>query len=156
MIPFNQDFKDLLSSLLAADVRFLLVGAYALAFHGHPRATKDMDLWVEPTRDNAARVLRALTAFGAPIRDVTTDDLADPRTVFQIGVPPRRVDLLCSVEPVLFDQAWAAREILRLDDIDVPVIGLKALLANKEASDRLQDRADAEVIRDLLKKSTKA
>jgi hypothetical protein len=155
MIPFNPDFKDLLSSLLAADVRFLLVGSYALAFHGHPRATKDIDVWVEPTHENAARVLRALEAFGAPIQNVTADDFADPQTVFQIGVPPRRVDLLCSIEPVAFDQAWAARETLHLDDLDVPVIGLRGLLANKEASDRLQDRADAEVIRGLLTRSRK-
>ncbi len=152
MIPFNPDFRDLLSSLLAADVRFLLVGSYALAFHGHPRATKDMDVWVEPTQENAVRVLQALAAFGAPIQQLTADDFADPQTVFQIGVPPRRVDLLCSVEPVDFDIAWAGREVLRLDDLEVPVIGLRALLANKGASTRLQDQADAEVIRALLGK----
>jgi hypothetical protein len=155
MIPFNPDFKDLLSSLLAADVRFLLVGSYALAFYGHPRATKDMDVWIEPTRENAERIMHALAAFGAPTQSVTADDFADPQTVFQIGVPPRRADLLCSVEPVAFDQAWATREVLHLEDLDVPVIGLKALLANKEASARLQDQADAEVIRDLLKRSRK-
>jgi len=150
MIPFNPDFKDLLSSLLAADVRFLLVGSYALAFHGHPRATKDMDVWVEPTPENAVKVIRALAAFGAPTESVSAEDFADSQTVFQIGVPPRRVDLLCSIEPVAFDEAWAARETLHLDDLDVPVISAQALLANKEASDRLQDQADAEVIRGLL------
>jgi Nucleotidyl transferase AbiEii toxin, Type IV TA system len=155
MIPFNPDFKDLLSCLLAAEVRFLLVGGYALAFHGHPRATKDMDVWVEPTRENAERVLRALGVFGAPTHDVTADDFADPRTVFQIGVPPRRVDVVCSIEGVAFDEAWSDREDLHLDEIEVPVIGLEAMLANKQATGRAQDIADAEVIRDLLKKSTK-
>jgi hypothetical protein len=105
MIPFNRGFKDLLSSLLAAEVRFLLVGSYALAFHGHPRATKNMDAWLEPNRENAVRVMHALAAFGAPIHIVTPDNFADPRTVFQIGVPLRRIDLLCSIEPVAFDEA---------------------------------------------------
>jgi hypothetical protein len=114
-----------------------------------------MDVWVQPTPDNADRVLRALAAFGVPTQDVTADDFADPRTVFQIGVPPRRVDVVCSIEGVAFDAAWGDREILRLDEVDVPVIGLEALLANKEATGRLQDQADAEVIRDVLKKSTK-
>jgi hypothetical protein len=152
MIPFNADFKDLLSCLLAADVRFLLVGGYALAFHGHLRATKYMDVWVQPTPDNADRVLRALATFGAPTQGLTAEDLADPRTVFQIGVPPRRVDVVCSIEGVAFDAAWSDREILRIDEVDVPVIGLEALLANKEATGRLQDQADAEVIHALLKR----
>lgn len=150
MIPFNPGFKDLLSSLLAAEVRFLLVGSYALAFHGHPRATKDMDVWVEPTRENAVKVMRALAAFGALTEKVTVEDFTDSQTVFQIAVPPRRVDLLCSIEPVAFDEAWAGRETLHLNDLDVPVISAQALLANKEASDRLQDQADAEALRALL------
>jgi hypothetical protein len=116
MIPLNPDFKELLSCLLAADARFLLVGGYALAFHGHPCATKDMDVWVEPTPDNAARVLHALEAFGAPTRDVTAEDLANRNTVFQIGVPPRRVDLVCSIDGVDFATAWADRETRHLVD----------------------------------------
>lgn len=152
MIPFNPDFKDLLSCLLAAEARFLLVGGYALAFHGHPRATKDMDVWVEPIRANAKLVMRALGAFGAPSYQVTVDDLADPSTVVQIGVPPRRIDLVCSVDGIDFEASWAGRETLRLDELEVPVIGLEAMLANKESTGRLQDRADAEVIRGLLAK----
>jgi hypothetical protein len=155
MIPFNPDLKELLSCLLAADARFLLVGGYALAFHGHPRATKNMDLWVEPTPENAARVLRALLAFGAPTEDVTVEDLADPRTVVEIGVPPRRADLVCSIAGVAFDEAWGSRENLHLDEVEVPVIGLQSLLSNKWSTGRLQDLADAEVIRALLKKRSR-
>ena len=150
MIPFNPDFRDLLSSLCVAEARFLLGGGYALAFHGHPRATKDLDVWVDPTPDNAPRVLRALAAFGAPIRNLGVDDLTDPRSVFQIGVPPRRVDIVTSIEGVRFEDAWSSRATLRLDDLDVPVISLEAMLANKEATGRLQDQADSEVIRALL------
>jgi hypothetical protein len=154
MIPLNPDFKDLLSCLLAGDARFLLVGGYALAFHGYPRATKGMDVWVEPTSDNAGRVLRALGAFGAPTRDLTVANFADRHSVFQIGVPPRRVDLVCSIDGVDFAAAWADRETLHLDELNVPVIGLRAMLANKESTGPLQDLADAEVIRALLKKRT--
>ncbi len=152
MIPLNQDFEDLLSCLLAADVRFLLVGGYALAFHGHPRATKDMDVWVNPAADNAQRVLRALAAFGATTSDLTPAAFSEPRTVFQIGVPPRRVDLVCSIDGVDFADAWAGRETLHLDELEVPVIGLQAMLANKRSTGRLQDQADAEVIRALIAK----
>lgn len=150
MIPFNQDFKDLLSSLLAADVRFLLVGGYALAFHGHPRGTKDMDVFVEPTPENASRVMQALHAFGAPTQQVSANDFADPHTVFQIGVPPRRIDLVCSIDGVSFEQAWPSRQVMQLGDMAVPVIGLQAMLTNKESTGRLGDQADAEIIRRLL------
>jgi len=82
MIPFNEDFKDLLSSFLAADVRFLIVGAYAVAFHGHARATKDLDAWVDAHEKNASLVLRALAEFGAPVTALSVRDLVDPATVF--------------------------------------------------------------------------
>ena len=155
MIPFNQDFRDLLSCLLAADVRFLLVGGYALAFHGHPRGTKDMDVFVEPTPENANRVMHALQAFGAPTQHVTVNDFADPHTVFQIGVPPRRIDLVCSIDGVTFDQAWPSRQVMELDDMEVPVIGLQAMLTNKESTGRLNDQADAEIIRGLIAKQSR-
>jgi hypothetical protein len=131
------------------------VGGYALAFPGHPRTSKGMNVWVEPTRENAGRVLRALAAFGAPTQGLTAGDFADPRTVFRIGVPPRRVDVVCSIEGVALDKAWGNHENLRLDELDVPVIGLEAMLANKQATGRAQDIADAEVIRALLNKSRK-
>ncbi len=149
MIPFNPDFKDLLSSLLAADARFLLVGAYAVSFHGRPRATEDLDVWVEPTGSNAERVWRALADFGAPLSDVAPEYFTDPKNVLQLGVTDHHIDILCGLEAVVFGPAWEARETLHLDELDVPVIGLDHLIRNKLATGRLQDAADVEALRKL-------
>jgi len=102
----NQDFVDLLRAFIGADVRFLVVGAYALAHHGRPRATGDLDVWVEATPDNAPRVLRGLAAFGAPLQDVSESDFARPGAVFQIGVDPGRIDILTELTGLQFADAW--------------------------------------------------
>jgi len=103
----NQDFRDLLAEFNARQVEFLLVGAHALAAHGHIRATQDLDIWVRPTQDNAKRVIEALRAFGAPLHDLTPKDLATPGLIFQIGVEPIRIDVLTAIDGVQFDEAWA-------------------------------------------------
>ena len=100
----NRDFAEMLSALSAAGAEFLIVGAHALAAHGTPRATGDIDIWVKATADNAARVLQALQAFGAPRGDLTADDLIQPDTVFQIGVVPSRVDILSGISGVRFEE----------------------------------------------------
>jgi hypothetical protein len=105
----NPDFSDLLSALSAEGAEFLVVGAHSVMFHAAPRFTKDLDVWVRPSLDNAGRVLRALRAFGAPIADLTVGDLAVPGTIFQIGVAPNRIDVITSIEAVDFDGAWARR-----------------------------------------------
>lgn len=139
----NEDFLDLLSALCAADARFLVVGAYAVGVHGRPRATKDLDVWIEPSRENAARVMRALRQFGAPLMDLTEDDLATPGVGFMMGLPPRRIDLLTQVSGVEFADAWARRiEVTFGEGLRCPVISLEDLVANKRAADRPQDRAD--------------
>ena len=96
----NPDFRDMLSSLSEEEVEFLLVGAYAMAVHGLPRATGDLDVWVRPTPDNARRIVKAIERFGAPLHDLTEADLVKPGTVFQIGVPPRRIDLMTAIDGV--------------------------------------------------------
>src|ERR1051326_4494438 len=96
----NRDFRDLLAEFNAQGVEYLIVGAYALAAHGHVRATKDLDVWVRPDAENAKRVLRALKEFGAPLHDLTDADLANPGTVFQIGVPPLRIDVITMIDGV--------------------------------------------------------
>ena len=100
------DFVDLLRAFSAADVRFLVVGAYALAVHGRPRATGDLDVWVDATPGNAARVMRALAAFGAPMDAIAEDDLATPAITYQIGVAPRRIDVLTDLTGLTFDEVW--------------------------------------------------
>lgn len=130
----------------AADARFLVVGAYAAALHSRPRATGDLALWVEPTLEKAARVVRALKAFGAPLQDVTEADLATQGMVYQIGVPPRRIDLLTSLTGLEFSETWAARVTGRIGDVECPFIGREHLIRNKRALGRPRDLADLELI----------
>jgi hypothetical protein len=140
----NPDFVALLSELLAAEVRFMIVGAYALALHARPRATGDLDVWVEPTPENAARVLRALAAFGAPLSQVTLNDLVQTDTVFQIGVEPRRIDLLTSLSGLDFASAWPRRRMSRVEALDCPFLGREDLILNKRTVGRPRDLADLE------------
>jgi len=131
-----------LFALCAAGVEFLIVGAHALAAHGIPRATGDLDVWVRATPENAERVLAALRAFGAPLFDLARDDLTRPDTIFQIGVIPCRVDILTSISGVEFDAAWPGRLQLDIEGLTVPCIGRSELLANKRAAGRPKDLAD--------------
>lgn len=140
----NPDFVDLLRAFDAAEVRFLIVGAYALAHHGRPRATGDLDVWVDPTPENAARVIRALTAFGAPLQDVSQEDLARPGVVFQMGVAPGRIDILTELTGIHFDDAWTARERGAFGDIEVDFIGRDAFIRNKRETGRAKDLGDIE------------
>jgi hypothetical protein len=137
----NPDFRDMLSAFSAENVEYLIVGAYALAAHGVPRATGDLDFWIRPTRGNADRVLRALRAFGAPL-ELSHNDLQTPEMVFQIGIQPSRIDILTSIDGVEFNEAWARRTTTTIDGIDVHLLGVDDLLANKRATARPQDLAD--------------
>lgn len=138
----NPDFHDMLSALCAEGVEFLLVGAFALAAHGLPRAMGAMDLWIRRSDDNAARVWRALHRFGSPTLDLTLDDLTAPDVVSQIGIAPRRIDVLTSIDGVTFDEAWPDRLVVELEGLSVPVIGHRHLIQNKRASGRPKDMAD--------------
>jgi hypothetical protein len=140
----NPDFVDLLRAFIAADVRFLVVGAYALAHHGRPRATGDLDVWVEPTPVNAPRVVKALATFGAPLADVTESDFSMPGVVFQIGVPPGRIDILTELTGLAFDEAWPGRDAGLFGDLTVDFIGRDAFIRNKRATGRAKDLGDIE------------
>ena len=140
----NRDFVDLLHAFAGADVRFLIVGAYALAHHGRPRATGDLDVWVDPTPVNAPRVIEALAVFGAPLQEVAEHDFAGPGIVFQIGVPPGRIDILTDLTGLTFDDAWGTREAGRFGDLIVPYIGRDAFVRNKRATGRPKDLGDIE------------
>lgn len=143
-IDLAKDFRDLLRAFVDHEVRFLVVGAYALAVHGRPRATGDLDVWVEPSATNADRVLAALREFGAPLHDLTRDDLARPGVVFQIGLPPLRIDILTQISGVEFSQAWPRRSEADFEGVGVAVIGRDDFLTNKRASGRPQDLVDVE------------
>ena len=138
----NRDFKEMLSCLNDATVEFIIVGAYALAAHGFPRATGDLDIWVRNSPDNARKVIRALQNFGAPTATLTEQDLTAPDIIFQIGVEPCRIDLLTSIDGVAFDDAWRNRIIITIDDVEANVLGKGELLQNKLAVGRDKDQGD--------------
>jgi hypothetical protein len=140
----NPDFVDLLRAFIAADVRFMIVGAYALALHGRPRATGDLDVWIDATADNAARVMRALSAFGAPLLDVSVDDFSRPGVTYQIGVAPGRIDILTELTGLSFAEAWPGRLRRPFGDVDVDFIGRDAFIRNKRATGRAKDLGDIE------------
>jgi hypothetical protein len=140
----NRDFVEMLDALSAANAEFLVVGAHALAVHGHPRATGDLDLWVRASVENAERVWTALVAFGAPLDELRRGDLATPGIVFQIGIAPNRIDILTSISGVSFEEAWPARLNAEVAGRTIPVLGRDHLLANKRATARLRDLADVE------------
>ena len=142
----NRDFAEMLSALSAAGAKFLIVGAHALAAHGAPRATGDLDIWIQATKDNAVRVLAALRTFGAPLFDLTESDLCAPDTVFQIGLPPSRIDILTGISGVVFDDAWDRRMDVEVGDLRVATIGRSDFIANKKASGRPKDLLDLELL----------
>jgi hypothetical protein len=140
----NQDFVDLLQAFVAHDVRFLIVGAYALALHGRPRATGDLDIWVDATPENAPRIMRALSAFGAPLDDIAEADLSRPGVVFQLGVVPGRVDILTELTGLTFEEAWPGRVHHAFGPVAVDFIGLDSFIRNKRATGRARDLGDIE------------
>jgi hypothetical protein len=140
----NDDFLDMLRALVEARAEFVVVGAHALAVHGVPRATGDLDILVKPSAENAPRVMSALRAFGAPIEahGIVTEDFTVEGTVYQIGLPPRRIDLMTAISGVDFDTVWASRVGLELDGLPLSFIGRDALVVNKRAAGRPKDLAD--------------
>jgi hypothetical protein len=138
----NRDFVEMLAALSDAEADYLVVGAHALAAHGIPRATGDLDIWIRASPDNARRVWSALERFGAPLDELKPDDLSSPDVVFQIGVSPNRIDLLTSITAVSFEEAWPNRIHVRIGDRDVPTIGKEDFLRNKRSVGRPRDMAD--------------
>lgn len=142
----NPDYRDILSAFADEGVEYLVVGAYALAVHGLPRATGDIDLWVRPSSENARCVWSALALFGAPLKGLTSEDLTRPGIVFQVGVAPARIDILTSLDGVEFEDAWTARTESVVEGIRLPVIGRRHLILNKKATARPQDLADVAML----------
>jgi hypothetical protein len=140
----NPDFKELLLAFNAHNVEYLIVGAHALAAHGHVRATKDLDLWVRPETLNAQRVIKALLAFGAPLNDLTAADLSKKETIFQIGLPPVRIDIITNIDGVEFEEAWPDRLETLFGGVPAFVLSRHHLIMNKKTAGRLQDLADVQ------------
>lgn len=146
-MPLSKDLREFLELLNSDGVDYLIVGAFAVAYYGHPRYTGDLDILVRPGVDNAERVLRTLDAFGFGGLGIEGKDLESAGTVIQLGIAPNRIDLLTAISGIDFAEAWKTRELSEMDGVPVPFIGLDALIRNKEAAGRAKDRGDAEELR---------
>ena len=138
------DFREFAACLNAREVRYLIVGGYAVAFHGHPRYTKDLDVWIDRTPKNVELLLQGLDDFGFGSLGLTAEDFLEPDHVIQLGYPPLRIDLLTSLVGVTFSECYGDRVGLDIEGVALPFIGLACLRANKRASGRHQDLADLE------------
>jgi len=141
---FNQDYNDLLRLLSARNVNYVIVGAYAMAAHGFVRATGDIDIFVQPTPENSEAVFASLVDFGAPLSAVTAEDFRTPGTVYQIGVPPNRIDILTDIDGLTFEEAGSFD--VEIDGLAVPFLDLESLKRNKAATGRTKDKLDLELL----------
>ena len=145
----NKDYKDMLSALEAEGVEFILIGAYAMAAHGYPRATLDIDLWVLPSVENAKKIVRALHRFGAPTDNINENDFVQDDVVFQIGVAPRRIDILTSTTGLNYQDAAQRAATVVIDGVQVKILSIPDLILNKEKTGRLKDKSDVEELKKL-------
>jgi hypothetical protein len=148
----NEDYKDMLRTLCDEKAKFILVGAYAMAAHGYPRATMDIDIWVMPSIENVDAVLRALNRFGAPIKSLSREDLLKEGTIFQIGVAPRRIDIITTLSGLQFEETYQKSIPLNIEGIEVRIPSIEDMIRNKKASGRTKDLADVEAL-EALKQS---
>ena len=146
-MPASSHFKELLQSFNEHQVRYLIVGAYAVMKYTEPRYTKDLDIWVEPTKDNAQKVFTALSEFGAPLNEVTPEDFTKTDLIFQIGLAPHRIDVLMAVKGLEFAKAWERRVEASFEDVTMNLVCKEDLLTSKEAAGRPQDLIDAASLR---------
>lgn len=140
----NQDFREFIQSLNDNQVHYLVIGGYAVAFYGHPRYTKDIEIWIAINSDNAAKMVKALEQFGFGSLDLKIEDFLDPGQIIQLGYPPSRIDLLTTLKGVEFDECYASRVESEIDGTKVTFIDLENLKRNKKATGRYQDLADVE------------
>lgn len=145
----NQDYKEMLSLFLEEKVEFFLVGAYAMAAHGFPRATGDIDLFVNLTASNSQKVYNSLAKFGAPVSSISPNDFSKPETIFQIGLPPRRIDIINSIDGVSFQECAEDCIEVEVEGLKLPVISKSKLIQNKKSTGRLKDAADVEALTNM-------
>ena len=143
----NEDYRDMLQILLENKVKFLVVGAYSMAVYGYPRATGDIDIWVEASKDNSEKVYHSLVEFGALVSDLTPDTFSEEDVIFQIGVAPRRIDVITSINGVDFVDAFPNRKEVLIDSLNIPFISKEDLIKNKESTGREKDLLDVKILR---------
>lgn len=146
-MDLNKDFEELLHLLNSVHAKYLVVGAYAVIFYTEPRYTKDIDLWVEPTAENAEKIFNALKKFGAPIKNLTIDDLTNPNMIYQIGIEPNRIDILMGIGKMTFEHAWKNKRSSFYGNEKISMIALDDLVAAKKFAGRAKDKLDLEVLR---------
>ncbi|NLD36327.1 MAG: hypothetical protein GX654_05590 [Desulfatiglans sp.] len=142
----NEDYREMLQLLLEEQVDFMIVGAYALGTHGYPRATGDIDIWVKPDPINSKKIFRALARFGAPLDGIKPDDFSTEGIIFQIGVIPRRIDIITKVDGVTYKEADGDKISVEIGELNIPVISLEKLIKNKSATGREKDVLDIKTI----------
>ena len=143
----NEDYKEILRALSASKARFLVIGAYAMGAYGYVRATGDFDIWVENSPENSAKVYKALKKFGAPLDQITPETFAVEGIVFQIGVAPRRIDIVTSIDGVSFKKAYTSREEFLIERLKIPLLSKRDLIKNKTSTGRAKDKLDAQELR---------
>jgi len=147
----NEDYKEMLQLLLEEQVDFMIVGAYALGTHGYPRATGDIDIWVKPDIINSKKLYKALARFGAPLNQIQINEFSAEGVIFQIGVIPRRIDIITKIDGVTYKEADEDKITVEIEGINVPVISLEKFIKNKMATGREKDELDIKI---LTKKNT--
>ena len=145
----NKDYKEMLQILLNNEVRFLIVGAYAMGAYGYPRATGDFDIWVEASMENSKKIYRSISEFGALVSDIAENTFTEKGIIFQIGVAPRRIDIITHIDGVTFQEAHKSRENIEIENLNLPFISKENLIKNKQSTGREKDKLDA----DYLKKN---
>jgi hypothetical protein len=146
----NEDYKEMLQILLDNKVKFLIVGAYAMGMHGYPRATGDLDIWVQPSTPNSINIYNSLAKFGATLDQINAETFIEKKIVFQVGIVPRRIDILTFIDGVEFDAAFKNRDNIEIEGITIPFLSKKDLIKNKEASGRGKDKLDANYLKKNL------
>ena len=142
----NEDYREMLFLLLEEKVDFILVGAYALGVHGLPRATGDIDIWIKPDNSNSTKVYKSLLKFGAAVDQINEIEFANKGTIFQIGVIPRRIDLITQIDGVEYEEADKEKIFVDVEGLKIPVISIQKLIQNKLATGREKDKLDVAIL----------
>ncbi|MHA1880351.1 MAG: hypothetical protein ACTSYG_08140 [Candidatus Heimdallarchaeota archaeon] len=143
----NEDYKEMLQILLNNEVKFLIVGAYAMGAHGYPRATGDFDIWVEASAKNSKKIYKSLSEFNAPLFNITEKAFAEKGVIFQIGVAPRRIDIITHIDGVIFEKAYETKELIEIESLKIPFISKENLIKNKQSTNREKDKIDVNYLK---------